>query len=65
MKLLVDPKVLQVQNGACPHVAIILQKLIVEFNFELFALWSNLSFLSGIVLATPVEYQLSNIYSVK
>ena len=65
MKLLVDLKVLPVQNGACPHVTIILQKFIVEFNFKLFALWSNLSILGGIVLATPVEHQLSDIYSVK
>ena len=56
---------LPVEKGACPCVTIVLQKLIVEFNFELFTVWSYLSILRGIVFATPVEYQLCHIYSVR
>ena len=53
---------LPVENGGLPHIAIVLQELIVEFNFELFAIRSDLPVLSGIVLATPVKHQLGNLY---
>jgi hypothetical protein len=56
---------LPVENGACPYITIILQELIVEFNSELFALWSDISLLGDIVLAALIEHQLSHIYSTK
>ena len=55
---------LPVENGAFPYITIILQELIVEFNSELFTLWSNISVLCDIVLTALIEHQLSHIYGI-
>ena len=50
-----------VEYGWDLHVSVVLQKLIVKVNFEVFALWGDLSVFCGIVLAAPVEHKLCNI----